>query len=157
MKVAKKFRQGDVVTIRAIVAGTDYGTDGIKVYAESSSSYSSFYAPREDLTLVIPKFEVGDRVRFPSPISKASDGRVRGTILATDKDVVWIGDFVPNDVISDEIKRVTIPAAEVELVVSKEDAARIFAAPKADEDQIDGPVEMPRTEPDPRMAPDSKG
>lgn len=147
MEVAKKFRKGDVVAVRAIVAGTDYGHDNIKVYAESASEYSSFYASREDLTLVIPKFEVGDRVRFPSRISKASDGRVGGTVLATHEDVVWIGDFVPNDVITDEIKGLTVLAAEVVLMVSKEDAAN------ADEGQI-GELDV---EPDPRPAPFPKG
>ncbi|MER9937458.1 hypothetical protein [Mesorhizobium sp. M0088] len=76
-----KFRKGDIVAVKGVVAG-DHVFDGkIKVQIEP---YHDIYVPIANLTMDRAAFEVGDIVILPTESSRHAE------VLAVNGDCLWV-------------------------------------------------------------------
>lgn len=76
------FRKGDVCTIEVVVTSRFNET---QVCVKPVDGYQDIYVKPRDLTMLRPKFEVGDRVEW-----KSSGDYYRGEVLAISGEHLWI-------------------------------------------------------------------
>jgi hypothetical protein len=98
------FRRGDIVSVQAIV-NTHYTEGDIlkdQVKIEIEGTHQSIFVKPDQLTLQIPFFAPGERVR------KKNSGRtpITGVVVANSEDSVWVK--------FDNGKHGTMPAVELE-------------------------------------------
>lgn len=103
---AMKFRKGDTVSVSGTVefGGVDY------VRVKFEEAYTTVTFQPKEVTMVLPSFEVGDRV---SVLSRDRQTRVHGNILALAVEHAWIdcgGAFVTAKF--DHLSRIEEPQAE---------------------------------------------
>lgn len=79
------FRKGDVCTIEVVVESV-YRT-GIRVH--HVDSYTDIHVKPKDLTMVRPKFEVGDNVLWVTGADGIGSG-YRGHVLSIYEDHLWV-------------------------------------------------------------------
>lgn len=113
------FRKGDIVTIQAEVAEDGFRDGEIRVIPDGMWSGSTYhYAKVDKLTLVKPKFEVGDEVAW-----RVAGLGYRGHILSIHGDHAWVdcghGEF--STVWVDMLTRVE-PESDTEATPSPEPA-----------------------------------
>ena len=106
--MTQKYRKGDIVTVKAVVALAN--TEGGQIYLRPYGHYTDIFVDPEAVTLTQPYFAPGERVQkrmeMPEGHRRQKPVLVRGTVVAMSEDSVWVK--------FDHGKHGTVPAVELE-------------------------------------------
>jgi hypothetical protein len=109
--MTQKFRKGDIVTVRAVVTTVyDHHEDTVladQIKIEIDGTHQGIFLKPSQLTMEIPFFAPGERVRTKSSVKNPVDG----TVMANDEGQVWVK--------FDHGKHGTVSALELEPIPAK--------------------------------------
>lgn len=92
--MTQAFREGDIVSVRAVVR-SDYGSDTLTVRCENGSEYDNLRVVRDDVSLLVPRFQVGERVVGNVPVN-GIEKEVEGEVVCADGEELWLKVDVPH-------------------------------------------------------------